>query len=151
MSSQIICIDPGPVIQLTTFPRNNAIKTLWDRWEREDKRVLAPALLFYDIANILGTYIRQGVLSPRTVQSILQACRALPIHLVDEPDLQVRALQLFERYNLPIGCDPHYLALAERLDKELWTYDKRLAQAINQVGEIPRVRWIGKKQELSTI
>lgn len=29
MSSQIICIDPGPVLQLTAFPRNNAIKTLW--------------------------------------------------------------------------------------------------------------------------
>jgi predicted nucleic acid-binding protein len=151
MSSQIICIDPGPVVQLTAFPRNNAIRTLWDRWEKEDKRILAPSVLFYDISNILGAYIRQGVLSPRTVQSILQACRALPIHLVDEPDLQVRALQLTERYNLPVGCDPHYLALAEHLDKELWTYDKRLAQVVNQVGEIPRVRWIGKKQELSTI
>ncbi len=151
MSSQIICIDPGPVIQLTTFPRNNAIKTLWDRWEREDRRILAPTLLFYDISNILSAYIRQGVLSARTVQTILQACRSLPIHLVDDPDLQVRALQLSERYNLPLGCDPHYLALAEKLDKELWTYDRRLAVAVNQVGAAPRVRWIGKKQELSTV
>jgi predicted nucleic acid-binding protein len=151
MSSQIICIDPGPVIQLTTFPRNNAIRTLWDRWEREDRRILAPSLLFYDISNILSAYIRQGVLSARTVQSILKASRSLPIHLVDEPDLQVRALQLSERYNLPLGCDPHYLALAERLDKELWTYDRRLAVAVNQTGIAPRVRWIGKKQELSTI
>jgi predicted nucleic acid-binding protein len=151
MSSQIICIDPGPVIQLTTFPRNNAIKTLWDRWEREDRRILAPTLLFYDISNILSAYIRQGVLSARTVQSILKACRSLPIHLVEEPDLQVRALQLSERYNLPLGCDPHYLALAERLDKELWTYDRRLAVAVNQAGAAPRVRWIGKKQELSSI
>jgi predicted nucleic acid-binding protein len=151
MSSQIICIDPGPVIQLTTFSRNNAIKTLWDRWEREDRRILAPTLLFYDISNILSAYIRQGVLSARTVQSILKACRSLPIHLVEEPEVQERALQLSERYNLPLGCDPHYLALAERLDKELWTYDRRLAVAVNQVGAAPRVRWIGKKQELSTI
>ncbi len=151
MSSQIICIDPGPVVQLTTFPRNNAIKTLWDRWEREDRRILAPSHLFYDVSNILGTYIRQGVLSPRTVQSIMQACRSLPVHLVDDPDLQERALRLTERYNLPVGCDPHYLALAEKLDKELWSYDRRLAAVVNQVGETPRVRWIGKKLELSTI
>ena len=87
MSSQIICIDPGPVIQLTTFPRNNAIKTLWDRWEKEQRRILAPSNLFYDVTNVLAAYVRQGMLSPRTVQSILQACRALPIHTVDDPDL----------------------------------------------------------------
>lgn len=150
MSSQIICIDPGPVIQLTTFPRNNAIKTLWDRWEREDRQISAPSLLFFDIANILSSYIRQGVLSPRTVQAILAACRSLPINLVDDPDLHVIALQISERYNLPIGSDPHYLALAEKLDKELWTYDRRLAIAVNQAGAAPRVRWIGKKQDLST-
>ncbi len=151
MSSQIICIDPGPVLQLTAFPRNNAIKTLWERWEREDKRILAPTLLFYDISNILSAYVRQGVLSVRTVQAILASCRSLPVHLVDEPDLHIHALQMSERYVLPLGCDPHYLALAEKLDKELWTYDRRLAMAVNQVGTVPRVRWIGKKQELSSI
>jgi predicted nucleic acid-binding protein len=151
MSSQIICIDPGPVIQLTTFPRNNAIKTLWDRWEKEQRRILAPSNLFYDVTNVLAAYVRQGMLSPRTVQAILQACLALPIHLVDDPDLQARALQLTEKYNLPIGCDPHYLALAEKLDKELWTYDRRLAVVVNQAGSAARVRWIGRKQELSTV
>jgi predicted nucleic acid-binding protein len=150
MSSQIICIDPGPVIQLTAFPRNNAIKTLWDRWEREDRRILAPTLLFYDVANILSSYIRHGVLSAQTVQAVLQAARSLPIHLVDDQDIQFQALKLSERINLPMGCDPHYLALAEKLDKELWTYDRRLAVVVNQPGAAPRVRWIGKKQELAT-
>jgi len=151
MSSQIICIDPGPVIQLTAFPRNNAIKTLWDRWEREDRRILAPSLLFFDITNILSAYLRHGVLSANTVQTILQAARSLPIHLVDEPDIQLRALKLSERLNLPLGCDPHYIALAEKLDVELWTYDRRLAVAVNKPGAAPRVRWIGKKQEMASI
>jgi predicted nucleic acid-binding protein len=151
MSSQIICIDPGPVIQLTAFPRNNAIKTLWERWEREDRQILAPALLFYDISNILSTYIRQGLLSAKTVLAVLQAARSLPIHLVDDPEIQVHALELSERLHLPLGCDPHYLALADNLDKELWTYDRRLAVAANQPGFAPRVRWIGKKQEMASI
>lgn len=151
MSSQSICIDPGPVIQLTAFPRNGAIRTLWDRWEKEDRPILAPSLLFYDISNILSAYVRQGVLSPRTVQAVLQASRALPIQLVDGPEVQVKALQLSERYNLPVGCDPHYLALADYLDKELWTYDRRLAVAVNQAGPAHRVRWIGKKQEMTSL
>jgi predicted nucleic acid-binding protein len=151
MSSQIICIDPGPVIQLTAFPRNNAIRTLWDRWEKEDRRILAPTVLFYDIANILASYVRQGVLSTRTVQAVLKAARSLPIHLVDEADIHIHALELAERLNLPLGCDPHYLALADKLDKELWTYDRRLAVAVNQPGMALRVRWIGKKLELSSI
>jgi hypothetical protein len=54
--------------------------------EKEDRRILAPSNLFYDVTNILSTYLRQGILSPRTVQSILQACRALPIHLVMKPN-----------------------------------------------------------------
>jgi predicted nucleic acid-binding protein len=151
MSSQIICIDPGPVVQLTAFPRNNAIKTLWDRWEKEDRRILAPTLLFYDIANILAAYVRQGVLSTRTVQVILKAAHSLPIHLVDEPDIHIHALELSEHLNLPLGCDPHYLALADKLDKELWTYDRRLAVAVNRPGMAIRVRWIGKKLEMSSI
>jgi predicted nucleic acid-binding protein len=151
MSSQIICIDSGPVIQLTAFPRNNAIKTLWERWEREDRRILAPPLLFYDISNILSSYIRQGLLSANTVLAVLHAARSLPIHLVDDPEIQVHALELSERLQLPLGCDPHYLALADHLDKELWTYDRRLAVAVNQPGFAPRVRWIGKKQEMSSI
>lgn len=151
MNSQIICIDPGPVIQLTAFPRNTAIKTIWERWERDEKLICAPENLFFDVTNILTTYISQGLLSAMTVQTILQAARSLPIRLVDEPAVHIRALELSERFNLPIGCDPHYVAMADILDKELWTYDKRLALAVNTPGIAPRVRWIGKKQELVTI
>lgn len=151
MSSQIICIDPGPVIQLTAFPRNNAIKTLWDRWEKEDRRILAPSMLFFDITNILASYVRQGVLSTRTVQAVLQAAQSLPVHLVDQADIHMHALELAEHLNLPLGCDPHYIALADKLDKELWTYDRRLAVAVNRPGLAPRVRWIGKKLEMVSV
>lgn len=124
---------------------------MWDRWEREERRILAPTILFYDISNILSSYVRHGVLSAQTVNAILQAARSLPIQLVEEPEIQFRALELSERLDLPVGCDPHYLALAEKLDKELWTYDRRLAVAVNRPGTAPRVRWIGKKQEMVSI
>lgn len=151
MSSQIICIDAGPVLQLTAFPRNNAIKTLWERWEKEEKRVLAPNNLFFDVSNILSAYVRGGILSARTVKSVLEAARSLPVHLVDDPRVQMLALEFSERWNLPIGCDPHYLALAEILKTELWTYDRRLAAVVNQPDLPARVRWIGKKQDLVSV
>jgi predicted nucleic acid-binding protein len=85
------------------------------------------------------------------VQAILASCRSLPVHLVDEPDLHIHALQMSERYVLPLGCDPHYLALAEKLDKELWTYDRRLAMAVTRWEPFPGCVGLVKKQELSSI
>lgn len=42
-----------------------------------------------------------------------------------------RALILASRSDLPATYDAHYLALAEELDCEFWTADKRLARATN--------------------
>jgi predicted nucleic acid-binding protein len=144
MSSQIICIDAGMVIQLVAFPKNTTIRALWERWENEGLRITAPGLILYEAANVLSHYRRQALISQTTEAVALQAVLALPIETVNDPTLHRRALEISERFDLPLGYDPHYLALADWYKTELWTNDKRLAKIVNQAG-VTRVRLAGKK------
>ena len=77
-------------------------------------------------------------MGPSSVRLALQAALSLPLHLHQDAGLHRRALDLAERFDLPAAYDGHYLALAERLDAEFWTADRRLAQAVQE--EMPWVR-----------
>lgn len=144
MSSQIICIDAGVVIQLVAFPKNTAIRLLWERWENEGMRITAPGLILYETTNVLSHYRMQALISQTTESIALQAVLALPIELVNDPAVHRRALEIADRFDLPVGYDPHYLALADWYKTELWSNDKRLARIVNQAGET-RVRLAGKR------
>ena len=50
----------------------------------------------------------------------------MPVRLHDEAPLHERALALADRFALPAAYDAHYLALAEHLEAEFWTTDRRL-------------------------
>jgi predicted nucleic acid-binding protein len=62
----------------------------------------------------------------------------LRIH--DGAELHERALSLAQRFALPAAYDAHYMALAEHLDGELWTSDRRLIQAVG--AEMPQVHLV---------
>lgn len=98
----------------------------------------APTLLYYEVANAAFQYERQQVLTDGSVDHLLRTALALPIQPFGEADLHREALALARRLSLPATYDAHYLALAERLDCELWTTDAKLARAVGEEG--PRVR-----------
>jgi predicted nucleic acid-binding protein len=139
MSSSIICVDAGPVILRVLFPAHPA-QQLWDTWDKERRRVVAPALLFYEVVNALYHYQRHGWLSPAAIESALRAALALPIELVEDAEMHLQAPALAERYRLPATHDAHYLALAERLAADFWTADQRLFRTLRSAG-VERI-WI---------
>lgn len=61
-------------------------------------------------------------------------------HFTDDPLLE-RAFELAEVYARPAGYDCVYLALAERLNCELWTGDQKLVNAVS--GSLTWVKWCG--------
>lgn len=144
MNNQIICIDVGIIIQLVAFPKNAAIRLLWERWVNDNLRVTAPGLILYEAVDVLCHYRKQALISQATESLALQAVLALPLELVNDHAVHRRALEIADRFDLPVGYDPHYLALADLYKTELWSYDKRLAKIVNQGGEI-RVRLAGKR------
>lgn len=111
---------------------------MWQSWCVQRRALAAPTLLHYEVTNVLYRYQRSGMLTPGTVQLAHKAALALPLQLVGEAQLHVRALELAARLRLPAAYDAHYLAAAERLDAELWTGDARLARAVEE--SLPWVR-----------
>lgn len=58
------------------------------------------------------------------------------------PGLHRRAIELAGRFRQRAVYDAHYLALAEDLDCELWTADRRFYEAV--YGRSPFVRLLGE-------
>jgi predicted nucleic acid-binding protein len=128
-NSSIVCVDANIVVRIV-LPANKPVQTLWEKWASQSTRLVAPTLLFYEIANSLYQYEKHGQLSHELIRDALDVALALPIELIGDADLHRRAAFLTSHYRLPAAYDAHYLALAERLNAELWTTDERLVNAV---------------------
>jgi predicted nucleic acid-binding protein len=125
----IVCVDANVVVRFV-LPADKSIQTLWRKWISRSTRLVAPTLLYCEIANSLYQYEKHGQLSHEIIRDALDVALALPIELVGDADLHRRAAYLASHYHLPAAYDAHYLALAERLNAELWTTDGRLVNAV---------------------
>ncbi len=99
---------------------------------------MAPTLLFYEVTNGLYQQQRNKVLSPETIGKALELALDLPINLINEANLHLRAREITMEYNLPATYDAHYLALAEWMDIDLWTADMRLINTLKPF----KVKWV---------
>lgn len=86
----------------------------------------APELMDLEVASVLRRQLRVGALDLRRAEFALADLAALPIQRVPHEPLLRRCWEL--RDNLTI-YDAAYVALAEALDAELLTGDRRLARA----------------------
>jgi predicted nucleic acid-binding protein len=138
MSVSWICVDASLVVGLVTHGERRHLRRLLQTWQEERRRIAAPSLLYYEIANAAFQIGRHGALSPAAVDALLEMALALPIEAVSDPDLHREAVALARRLSLPATYDAHYLALAVRLDCELWTLDRKLVRSVE--GELDRLR-----------
>jgi predicted nucleic acid-binding protein len=130
MPNSWICVDANLVIRLVADPNDSVVHQLWEQWEIDGRHLIAPALLHYEVTNALYRYQKQGFMSVSSAQSALEAALTLPLQIHSESDFHRNALDLATRFLLPAAYDAHYLVLAERYGAELWTSDRRLAQAV---------------------
>jgi predicted nucleic acid-binding protein len=136
--SSAICVDANIVIGLILKPDDTTIKQLWDSWLTQEQRLVAPTLLYYEVTNGFYRLERGGFLTAEFIRDALDFALTLPIQLVGDAALHQRARELAAQYNLPAAYDAHYLALAERLNVELWTTDTHLFNAMQSLG----LKWV---------
>ncbi len=137
MNSLWVCVDANLVVRMVTSRTyGRPVYDLWRQWRQTGYRPAAPTLMFYEVSNALRRYVAQGTLPPQDADESLEA--ALGIRLFGDPDLHRRALSLAEQLALPAAYDAHYLALAERLNAEFWTADRRLVRTVS--GTLPSTR-----------
>lgn len=131
MPNSPVCVDASFLLRLLLDNEaGSRADILWETWHRERRRLVAPTLLYYEVANALHRYTAHGDLTPDEAEALLDLALRLDIELFGDAGLHRRAFQLAQALSLPAAYDAHYLALAERLGAELWTADQRLLRTV---------------------
>ena len=137
-SSTTVCVDASVILRYVLQPENESIQNLWQSWIADEVSLVAPSLLFYEVTNALYQQQRNKALSPEIIWETLELSLDLPITLVNEKNLHLKARELAMRFNLSATYDAHYLALAEWMEVDLWTADIKLVNALKPF----KVKWV---------
>lgn len=137
-NSSTVCVDASIILRYVLQPENAPVQKLWQSWVSDEISLVAPTLLFYEVTNGLYQQQRNQVLSAETIWQTLELSLELPITLVSEANLHLKAREVAMRYNLPATYDAHYLALAEWMEIDLWTADSRLINTLKPF----KVKWV---------
>ena len=130
---RLTCIDNSVVIPfLVDHPLSVAAQALWGLWRQEQRKLVAPILLRYEITNVLYRYFLKGLLSEETARFALHSGLVLPITFYQDELSHIQACTIAGQFALPAAYDAHYLALAQRLDADFWTADRRLFNAVHE-------------------
>ena len=117
-------------------------RELRDAWQRERIRLAAPYFMPTEVSNVLHRYVVRGGLTVLEAMSLMDRILDMRIEKYDEAQIYTRAIELASQLEQGSVYDCHYLALAEFLDCDFWTDDRRFSRAAGRNG-IDQVRWIG--------
>ena len=115
---------------------------LLSTWELEGTRLAVPYFMPVEVSNVLHRYVVRGGLTVSEAMALMDRILGMRIEKYDEDRIYARAIELASQLGQGSVYDCHYLALAEFLDCDFWTDDRRFTRAADRNG-IDRVRWIG--------
>ncbi len=138
MPGSWICIDASLVVRLVTDPGDQLVRPQWEQWESDGRRFAAPPLIYFEVTNAIYQYHRHELIGDKSVKLSLEAALSLPIRIQWDIHLHRNALSLARHHSLAATYDAHYLVLAELLEAEFWTMDRRLFKAVG--AELPWVK-----------
>lgn len=132
-----VVVDASLMIALVVADeRQAAVRTRLERWVAAGEVLHAPAVLPYEVANVLARLTFDGDLAVGDIADIWSDLAALdlvlhPFDLTwDGPAVAAITTQLRRRY----ATDSTYIRLARRLETAVWTLDGRLARNAADVG-----------------
>ena len=111
-------------------------------WAQAGVQIAAPYFMLAEVTNGLLKKTRRGEITPEEARLIFERISAMGIDFRQPVSQSARAVELALALRQSDAYDSHYLALAEILDCEFWTADRRFYNAANNA--YPRVRWIGE-------
>ena len=139
-----VCVDANLVLKLVLQEADShKASALWHLWLEQDYRPVAPYLLPIELTAVLRKHVYRGTTSASCGREALDRAFALEIVLLTYANLNRRAWQLAEMLNRPTAYDAHYLALAEWLDCDFWTADRRLFNTA-----APALPWVHSLDEV---
>lgn len=113
-------------------------------WTQAGFQLLAPTLWMAECTSAVRTGVYMRTYSLERAQQALRDLIALDIDLIPlTGPLCLAALDWAGRLNQAKAYDAFYLALADAVQAEFWTADRRLANAAQQAGATS-AHWIGE-------
>ena len=139
----VVVVDTNIVIKWVLKESDSSkARALLAEWINKGTTIIAPALLAYEVANVLHQNVRKGQISLEEAKKALKEVllSELELDFLQDAALSMRAIELAHNFGLPATYDLHYVALAEREGCELWTADTKMGRAVR--GKLAWVRWL---------
>ena len=144
MSTDEVVVDASLALKwVEEEPYSVEASALLQDWQHRRLRMLAPALFAYEATNAIAKRVKRRQLTLEVAKERLSALLENGPALEHDMTVNLKALEVMERFSLPSAYDAHYLALAESRQCECWTADERLWNAVKK--ELRWVRWIGQR------
>lgn len=142
MNTRLVCVDAS-VAAKWVFPETlsadaTRLKASYDEGEAE---FVAPEGFYMELASVGFHKVTREGLPLADVGEGLHRLAAVQAALVPVAPLMSRVVEISLELRLGMSWDAAYLAVAERLDCELWTADRELAGKAR--GSYPWVRRLG--------
>ena len=144
-SSIVIDANVAVWVVLPMVAEEAALDLLAD-WHHQNKRIVAPEFWLAEVASVIRRLMYHKVITSVQGEVAVEDLFALGVETVPlDLDLCRKAFRWAERLQHSKIYDSLYLALAEHLQAEFWTGDKRLANGARQRG-VNWVYWIGENE-----
>ena len=126
------------------LPYSDSAYRLMEQLKKQRQALYAPALWGYECANGLYKAVQLGMISLAKADEALVDLDGMAVEQVmPTVELHHAALRWAERLGQSKAYDAQYVALAERLNAELWSADQRLIHALKAQG-VTWAHWIGE-------
>ncbi|MGH3500215.1 MAG: type II toxin-antitoxin system VapC family toxin [Nocardioidaceae bacterium] len=132
-----VVVDASVIVALLVADeRQEAARTHLEEWLEQGESLHAPAVLPYEIANVLARLVFDGNLEHEDTADIWSDLATLgvvfhPFELTqDGPEVAAITARLRRRH----ATDSTYICLAQQLDTAMWTLDGPLARNADDVG-----------------
>ena len=136
-----VVVDASVLLKLLLPEKESeAIRRQWGEWLELDAVIAAPFLLAYEVVSVLRNKVFRGELPVEAGEAAFLAFQAQEISLLHPEGIEEKAWGLAKQWNLPTAYDAAYLALAELMNYEFWTADRRLGATLRR--KMPRMRVI---------
>ena len=138
-----VCVDASIVVTIVAPEVQRPLAlSLWRSWLKQDREIVAPRLLVYEVTSALWRKVMRDILTLEEARRAVQAALGMGVTILDPPGLSEQAFELAARFRRPAAYDAHYLALADHLGCPFWTADERLYNAIRT--DFPHIHWLGE-------
>ncbi len=132
-----VVVDASLIVALLVADeRQGAVEAQFERWIDAGEVLHAPAVLPYEVANVLARLVYDGDLEADDIEDIWSDLAAVELVLhpfdltEDGTEVQAITMQLRRRH----ATDSTYVRLAAQLNTEMWTLDGPLARNAADVG-----------------